>query len=81
MAMKFSATLILNMEAQNDLKWWCALDRNVQPQSPLLPRVSSVTIESDASNMGWGARQGHHQTGGKWSPEEATHHIKLLARF
>ena len=56
MAMKFSTSLILNMEAQNDLKWWHALDRKVQLQSPLLPQVPpSMTIESDASNMGWRA--------------------------
>ena len=84
MAMKFSANLILNMEAQNNLKWWCALDRKVQLQSPLLPQVPSMTIESNASNMGWVAQQGHYQTGGKWSLEGATHHInylELLAAF
>ena len=34
--------------------------------------------------MGWGARQGELQTGGRWSPAETTHHInylELLAAF
>ena len=44
-----------------------------------------MTIESDASNKGWGAvLKGHTQTGGVWTAEEATHHInylELLAAF
>ena len=43
-----------------------------------------MTIEWDASNMGWGARQGKLQTGGRWSQAETAHHInylKLLAAF
>ena len=39
-----------------------------------------LTIESDASNTGWGARQGDLSTGGVWSTEEATHHINYLER-
>ena len=43
-----------------------------------------MTIESDASNTGWGARQGEMQTGGCWSVNEASNHInylELLALF
>ena len=43
-----------------------------------------MTIESDASNTGWGARQGKLQTGGRWSQAETAHHInylELLAAF
>ena len=47
-------------------------------QSSLRPRVPTMTIESDASNMGWGARQGELQTGGRWSQEETSHHINYL---
>ena len=39
-------------------------------QSPLQPRVPTMTIESD----GWGARKGELQTGGRWSPAETPHH-------
>ena len=51
-------------------------------QSPLIPQVPNMTIELDASNMGWGARQGKQLTGGRWFQEEASHHInyrELLA--
>ena len=43
-----------------------------------------MTIESDASNMGLGVQQGEQLTGGRWSQEEASHHInywELLAAF
>ena len=74
----------LTREAKMDLTWWSSLDRKIPWQSPLHPRIPSMKIESDASNMGWGARQGEHQTGGRWSMEEAPHHInylELLAAF
>ena len=53
-------------------------------QSPLQPRIPTMTIKSDASNTGWGARQGKLQTGGRWSQAETAHHInyfELLAAF
>jgi len=71
---KFDTYLTLNTKAQNDLKWWCTLDKKVQLQSPLLPRTLSMTKESDASNTGWGACQGHHQIGenGPWRRPDIT---------
>ena len=82
---KFNTHLRLNREVEMDLTWWSSLDRKIPLQSPLYPRTPSMTIESHASNMGWrAARQGEHQTGGRWSREEALHHInylELLAAF
>ena len=62
---KFNAILKLTKEAENNLTWWSSLDRKIPLQSPLTPRILIMTIESDASNMGWGARQGEQQTGGE----------------
>ena len=81
---KFNTNLRLTREAETDLTWWSSLDRKIPWQSPLCPKLPSKTIESDASNMGWGARQGEQQTGGRWSMEEASHRInylELLAAF
>jgi len=63
MANKFSRHLTLTNEAKNDFKWWCALDRKIRMQSQTL----TMTIESDASSTGLGARQGELKTGGRWS--------------
>ena len=83
-ALKFNANLSLTREAVDNLSWWTALDRKVLMHSPLAPRIPSMTVESDASKLGWGAREGKQQTGGAWSVQEASHHInylELLAAF
>ena len=80
---KFNVQVQLTKEAREDLTWWTSLDSTVI-KSPMCPRIPQLTIESDASNIGWGARQGDLTTGGVWSKEEATHHInylELLAAF
>ena len=48
--------LEITREAEADLTWWSSLDRKIPWQSPLCPKLPSMTIESDASNMGWGVR-------------------------
>ena len=80
--MKFNAILKLTREAEREQP--VLLDRKIPLQSLLTPRIPIMTIELDASNMGWGARQGKQQTGRRWSKEEALHHInylELLAAF
>ena len=47
-------------------------------QSPFQPSILTMTIELDASNTRWGARQGKLQTGGRWSQTETAHHINYL---
>jgi len=37
-----------------------------------------MTIESDASKLGWGAHCQDIQTGGPWTREEARYHINTL---
>ena len=80
---KYSISLPLTPEAQDNLQWWTYQLKqfNTAPiQSPTL----NLIIESDASNMGWGAACQGARTGGLWSKQEALHHInylKLLAAF
>ena len=53
----------------------------LSPQSngaPMIPAPASLVIELDASNMGWGATDGHSQPARLWSVEEAAHHINFL---
>ena len=81
---KFNTIVQLDPESKTDLAWWSSLNRK-DISTPVVPPAPSVTIESDASNKGWGAvLKGHTQTGGVWTAEEATHHInylELLAAF
>ena len=81
---KFNTIVQLDPESKADLTWWSSLNRK-DLSTPVIPPAPSVTIESDASNQGWGAvLEGQTQTGGVWTAEEATHHInylELLAAF
>ena len=80
---KYSTVLSLTASAQEDLEWWI----NQAAKSciaPIPPRIPALVIESDASNMGWGAVCQNKRTGGLWSRKEALHHInylELLAAF
>ena len=74
---KFNVQVHLTKKAREELTWWTSLGNTVI-ESPLCPRTPHLTIESDASNIGWGACQGDLATGGVWSKEEATHHINYL---
>jgi len=81
---RFNVNLQLTAQAMKDLQWWIALDRGSLMVSTLLPRTPDLIIESDASNIGWGARQGEVRTGGRWSRTESSNHInhlELLAAF
>ena len=37
-----------------------------------------LLIQTDASSHGWGGVRGDQRTGGKWTQEEASHHINYL---
>jgi len=60
---KFSTRVHLSKEARTDLTWWAglALEEKGAPMSPPSP---TLTLASDASNMGWGATDGQERTGG-----------------
>ena len=82
--MKFNAILKLTKGGREQPVLVELPRQKIPLQSPLTPRIPIMTIESDASNMGWGARQGEQQTGGRWFKEEDLHHInymELLAAF
>ena len=81
---KFNTIVQLDPESKADLTWWSSLNRK-DLSTPVIPPAPLLTIESDASNKGWGAvLERQTQTGGVWTAEEATHHInylELLAAF
>ena len=81
---KYETLVSLIPASKLDLEWWIGLKK--APLGALVHHPDpTITVHSDASNKGWGAvLNGQSQTGGLWSPEEATHHInylELLAAF
>ena len=67
----------LTKEAKEDLNWWATHPTSWNGKS-IIRGNPDLTIETDASNTGWGARCGSLQTGGPWSPTEARMHINCL---
>ena len=66
-----------------DLNWWIS---NLETTNgrPIHQGLPQMTIESDASNTGWGACWNNQKTGGHWSFQESQLHInakELLAAF
>lgn len=65
-------------EAINDLLWWLEFLENWNGRT-LLPPPTSATLETDASNLGWGAHiQGKPlEAAGAWPRSLASTHINL----
>ena len=60
-----------------ELQWWIAEVRQWNGK-PIISPVPDMTIETDASLLGWGATVGETSTGGLWTEEERKHHINWL---
>jgi len=72
----FDAFMTITMEMRTELHWWI---EHVDTQIRQISRKPiSVEIFTDASALGWGAKMGDCQIGGRWSCEEASYHINTL---
>ena len=77
--------LKLGVTSRDELLWW-ALNANSLPRAPIHQVQAEHTIESDASNLGWGARYNYVTTGGSWSNQQLTKYshinqLELLGAF
>ena len=72
----FDSHMTITPSMKNDLTWWI---NNLSEQSRLIVRDNpQITVETDASLLGWGASCNGDETGGRWSSEEAQSHINYL---
>ena len=72
----YQAKTVLPQECKEDLTWWAY---NVdQVCNPISHGSPDIFITTDASTSGWGGVIGELETGGKWTPEEAAHHVNYL---
>ena len=80
----FETTMILNQEALLELDWW-SIRRNLMDGKSVSTQEPDLTMETDASMLGWGAVCQGIRTGGLWSQMERKNHINYLellaARF
>ena len=72
----YDAPVTLSNLALQDLHWWI---QNIQnAKNPISLPNPTVILESDASNMGWGAVYQTKSTRGRWRDNEQILHINAL---
>ncbi|KAK3094975.1 hypothetical protein FSP39_008608 [Pinctada imbricata] len=73
----FQSKIKLSKACKEEIKWWI---NHVQEHNgkQLLKPSPDLMIESDASNLGWGAVCQDMKMGGPWSKEEKKLHINAL---
>lgn len=73
----YDGSLRISSEARQDLLWW---SENLEQWNGrrTVQTEPEVSIETDASNSGWGAFCQGESTGGCWDQEEAALHINVL---
>ena len=72
----YDSQILLSQRAMTDLKWW--IDHGSQWRAgQIVISQPALTIESDASDLGWGATclSSKDVTGGVWSSQERLLHI------
>lgn len=72
----YQAKTRLPQDCREDILWWA--DNVGTISCPISHGSPELCVTADASNSGWGGVLGDQETGGKWSPEEASHHINYL---
>lgn len=70
--------ITLTSEALADLQWWTSPKPMQENSSPIVEPMYNVTIQTDASCLGWGAVCQGTRTGGHWSKDEQQAHINVL---
>ena len=70
----FESRVPLDGCAKEELQWWIA-EIHQWNGKPIVTPTPHMTIETDASLLGWGATLDGVATGGLWTKEERRHHI------
>ena len=70
----YDVSTSLSQQCKEELRWWDNHMRRWNGKSLII----DLTIESDASLIGWGAVSRGQRTGGPWTEEEAQMHINCL---
>ena len=73
----YETIVSLDERAVEELIWWTQQVQHWNGR-PILTPTPDITVETDASLLGWGAVSGETRTGGLWSEEERAQHINML---
>ena len=75
----FNCSIAISHKAQQDILWWIH-NLSTSLSRPILRPSPSITLETNASTLGWGAfcRETDMKTGGLWSVNDQKNHINWL---
>ena len=73
----FYTLVTLDRLAQEELLWWRDQLRTWNGKD-IVPPLPDMTIETDASTIGWGAVCQGVRMGGPWSQQERQQHVNVL---
>ena len=72
-------TITLSCQAREEIAWWATECQFPLPASSIKDTSPSLTVHTDASQLGWGMSSSDGCTAsGKWSHTEANLHINML---
>ena len=77
MGLTYKSIIEVDQEMEPDLDWWIH-QAQLHNARPLQILHWDLTIETDASKVGWGACCNQIKTGGPWTLEEKQKHINFL---
>ena len=72
----FDSPFELNQDNITEIVWW--IDNIDQASRSLIVLPIDYTIYTDASKLGWGAKDHIQSTGGQWTSDEIIKHINVL---
>lgn len=73
---QFDGVFHISKQGGDDLQWW---KENMERRTRAIRAEGpSLTLTTDASNLGWGAVFNDQSTGGRWSQTEGDFHINVL---
>ena len=82
----YSAHMTLSIRAKSELTWW--ITNLGSAFAPITLSKPDITLQTDASGLGWGATDGSTKTGGRWNELELfradyndINHLELWASF
>ena len=72
----FDALMQITKDMKIELKWW--IDNLTFQVRHIIRESAKVTMYTDASLTGWGAKLGNSKIGGRWNDFESKNHINVL---
>jgi hypothetical protein len=73
----YEGEISLSEESINEILWWKENIKKKNGKQIRFPKID-MYLETDASNVGWGANLKGIHTGGRWAEVESSLHINIL---